>query len=350
MSAPSPFASGFIRPRLDELAQAIAERHFREHPEVLARYPEAGRQRCREDARFHLRYLAIALDAAAPELFLDYIAWTKVLLGARNVPASDLAGNLRILRETLGAVGAEGAEAVRYVDLAIERLPSMPDDVPSLLDPREPFWDVASPYLAALLRGSRRDALQVVEEAMAEGAPLRDIYRHVFEPVQQEIGRLWQTNQLTVAQEHFCTAATQHIMTRLYGGVFGGPKREQRAVAMCVGGELHEVGLRIITDLLELDGWQTWYLGASVPPAAAVQLCVDRKADVLLISATLPPHLFEVSEVIRLFRARPELASAQVIVGGRAFRSAPNAWRTIGADGYATNADDCLALLERLAS
>jgi methanogenic corrinoid protein MtbC1 len=188
--------------------------------------------------------------------------------------------------------------------------------------------------------------MEVITRALDAGTPLRDVYRQVFEPAQQEIGRLWQLNRITVAQEHYCTAATQHIMTQLYGRVFAGEKRESRAVAMCVGGELHEVGLRIVTDLLELEGWQTWYLGASVPPAAAVQLCVEQRADVLLVSATLPPHIAAVTEVIRLFRARPELAQSKVIVGGRAFRSTPDLWRTIGADGYATNADEALALLD----
>jgi MerR family transcriptional regulator, light-induced transcriptional regulator len=336
-----------IRTHLDDLAVAITDRHFARHPEVLQRYPEVGRQRCLEDARFHLQYLAVALDSGIKEMFVDYIAWAKVMLATRNVPANDLGENLRVIAGTLGQT--EYAGALGIIDAALEQLPSMPDDVPSFLDPRAPLWSTASEYLGALLRGSRGEAANVVRAALDGGTSIRDVYRHVFEPVQQEIGRLWQLNRISVAQEHYCTAATQHIMTQLYGHIFSGEKSERRAVAMCVGGELHEIGLRIITDLLELGGWQTWYLGASVPPAAAVQLCAEQKADVLLVSATLPPHIAGVTEVIRHFRGRAELSQAKIIVGGRAFRTAPEVWRTIGADGYAANADDCLALIERLA-
>jgi methanogenic corrinoid protein MtbC1 len=331
----------FIRTHLDDLATAITDRHFAVHEKPL------NRARCLEDARFHLQYLATALEADSPAMFVDYIGWTKVVLARRNVLQDDLVNNLQIMATVL----PDHPEAVDYLYAAIEQLPALPDDVPPFLDPRAPLWSVASEYLHALLRGSRIDALLVITNALDRGASLRDVYREVFEPVQQEIGRLWQLNQINVAQEHFCTAATQHIMTQLYSRIFGGAgtKKELRAVAMCVGRELHEVGLRIITDLLELDGWQTWYLGANVPPASAVQLCVDQRADFLLVSATLPPHIAEVGELVRAFQARPELERAKVIVGGRAFRMAPEVWRTIGADGFAANADDCIALLNRLA-
>lgn len=332
-----------IRATLDITAAAIAERHFATYPETLKRYPEVGRQRCLEDARFHLQYLAIALDAGSDAMFLDYIGWTKVVLARRNVPERDLVENLEILE---GLV-PEG-EPRRIVRVAIDAIPSMSSDVASMLDPRAPQWNLASAYLAALLRGSRRDAQATIMTALDEGVTLHDIYRHVFEPAQQEIGRLWQLNEISVAQEHFCTAATQQIMAQLYGKMFAGERQDRRAVAMCVGGELHEIGLRIITDLLELEGWQTWYLGASMPPASAIQLCVDHRADVLLISATLPPHIALVKEAIRLVRSRTELNAMNVIVGGRAFRVAPEMWRTIGADGFATGFDECRRILDEL--
>jgi MerR family transcriptional regulator, light-induced transcriptional regulator len=340
----STSSAALIRAQLDPLARTITDRHFAAHPELDARYPAIGRQRCLEDARFHLQYLAIALEADSPALFADYIAWAKVMLASRNIPPSDLAENLRVMAGVLAGY----ADAVRCIESAVEQLPSMPDDLPSFLDPRSPTWALASEYLNALLGARRSDAAAVITRALESGLSVRDVYRGVFEPGQQEVGRLWQLNKITVAQEHFATAATQHIMAGLYDRLFTGEKRGLRAVAMCVGGELHEVGLRIITDLLELEGWHTWYLGASMPPAAAVQLCVEQNAHALLVSATLPPHLTAVRDVIRAFRERPELAHAKVIVGGRAFRSIPDAWRTIGADGYAWNSDECLALLDRI--
>jgi methanogenic corrinoid protein MtbC1 len=326
----TPTSAETLRARLEELAVTIT--------------PVGAHPRCLEDARFHLRYLAAALEANSAALFLDYVAWAKVLLVQRRVPERDLHDQL----VTLAGALREIPDARSYVETAIDELPAMPDDVPSSLDPRAPHWALASEYLNAMLRADRTAATQTVLAAVDGGVPLRDIYRHVLEPVQHEIGRLWQLNRISVAQEHFCTAATQQIMTVLYTRMFASEQQGRRAVAMCVGAELHEIGLRILTDLLELDGWQTWYLGASVPPPAAAQLCVDQRADVLLVSATLPPHIESTAEVVRVVRARPELAEMKVIVGGRAFRNAPSLWRTIGADGYAADADHGVALAREL--
>jgi signal transduction histidine kinase len=336
-----------LQAQLDELAVLITERQLGAYPELVARYGPQGVRRTHEDARFHLQFLAAALTAGSDRMFLDYIGWAKVTLASRNVDWVLLQEHLGMAADVLTErFGSAAEDAVRLLERSRDELPAMPDDVPTFLDPRMPLWKLAHEYLATLLRGDRREAGRLITEAIARGTAARDIYRQVFEPVQQELGRLWQLNRISVAQEHFCTAATQQVMTQLYGSVFGGEKSERRAVAMSVGGELHEIGLRIITDLLELEGWQTWYLGANVPPQAAIALCVEQRADVLLVSATLPPHIAACAEVVRLFRAEPALAKAKVIVGGRAFRTAPDLWKSIGADGYARDADECLALLK----
>ena len=107
--------------------------------------------------------------------------------------------------------------------------------------------------------------MRVPKEAFQAGVKITDLYLQVFQRCQREIGRLWQLNHVTVAQEHYCTAATQLVMAQFYPYLFSRPKDGRRLVATSVAGELHEVGLRIVTDLFEANGWNTAYFGANVP-------------------------------------------------------------------------------------
>ena len=96
---------------------------------------------------------------------------------------------------------------------------------------------------------------QLVGETICveQGTPARDIYLQVFQPAQREVGRLGQTNRISVALEHYVTAATQPIMSQLYPRIFSPEKTGRRLIATCVGGELHEIGVRMVADFFEMD-------------------------------------------------------------------------------------------------
>ena len=74
-------------------------------------------------------------------------------------------------------------------------------------------------YLAAIRAGERRRAFALVDQACAAGVGLRTLYLDVFQPALREIGRLWQENEITVAEEHLATAITEIAMARLYGAL-----------------------------------------------------------------------------------------------------------------------------------
>ena len=105
-------------------------------------------------------------------------------------------------------------------------------------------------------------------------------------------------NEVSVAQEHFCTAATQLIMSQLYPHIFATVKTGRCLVATAVGGELHEIGVRMMADFLEMEGWDTYYLGGNMPAESIVRSLKDRHADVVAISATISSRVSKVTELI----------------------------------------------------
>jgi methanogenic corrinoid protein MtbC1 len=205
--------------------------------------------------------------------------------------------------------------------------------------------EVRADYIAGLVAGDRRRAMAVVEAGRAAGLGLRDIYLSVLQPALREVGRLWETGAMTVAQEHLATAITQTIMSRLAGEHFrdndGGPM----LIAACVDSERHAVGLRMICDLLELEGWNPVYLGASVPTPDLVRMVGERRPRAVALSVSLPPHLLPTQAAIGAVRA---LGAPQpiVVLGGRAVHDAALAQR-LGADFTATDAGEAVDRLRQ---
>ena len=206
--------------------------------------------------------------------------------------------------------------------------------------------EVRERYLAAVLAGSRRDAMAVVDEAVVAGLGIRPLYLEVFQPVMREVGRLWQENRITVADEHLATAITQAAMARLYDQLFaGGAQPGPLLVAACADQERHELGLRMICDVLEMEGWDTVFLGASVPVEDLVQMVVERRPQVVALSASISPHVARVREAIDGIRAAVPQGGPVIVVGGRAFADDPGLAERLGAD---LTARDAVEATERL--
>ena len=343
-------ASEAVRGQRAGIADELVSREFARHPELAARYGKIGREKSLQDAGYHLSFLAQALALNNRAVFVDYVAWVKVMLSQRKVLPADLAFHLECLAEVLREkLPADcGALAAEFVTSAVQAMPAMPEDMPTFLHAGEPLSPLAHQYFAALRRGERHLASQLVLEAVAAGTPVKEIYLHVFQPAQYEIGRLWQTNRISVAQEHYCTAATQLIMSQLYPHIFATAKNGHTLIATCVAGDLHEIGVRMVADFFEMEGWNTFYLGANTPHASVIATLVERHADVLAISATISYHVEAVRDLIHAVRQNPAVAHVRILVGGYPFNQDPELWGQVGADGSAANAQQAIALAHQL--
>ena len=333
------------------LAASAVERQYARQPGVWERYGEAGRRKAVADGEYHVAFLAEAVSADAPVLFLDYVRWARQLFEGLGFPADALQVAIQCTMDALADLATPAAFAVArpVLEQALAQLAAGGDDLPSFIMEGNPLASEARAWLDRLLEGRRTDAEGLISALVERGASLSDVYLKVFQPGLRDLGRLWQLSRITVAQEHYCTAATQLMMARLSGRLFGtrAGSSGKRLVAACVQGELHEVGIRMIADLFEMQGWDTDYVGASTPPASAARMAAGRRADVLAVSATMTYHLEELRSVVAAARqASPRL---KIIVGGRLVNLAPDLWRSVGADGSAMDAEGALDLATRLA-
>jgi methanogenic corrinoid protein MtbC1 len=204
----------------------------------------------------------------------------------------------------------------------------------------------AEKYLNYLLTGRRREAADLVGSVLDKGVDLKRIYLDVFQKTQHKVGRLWMRNEITVAQEHYCTASTQSIMALMYPRLFEGERNGRVAVATCTSGELHELGIRMVADFLELEGWDTYYLGANMPDEDVVSAVSERNADILAVSVTMPYNVNLVEKLIESVRRESGTAGVKIVVGGYPFSIDSELYRSVGADGTARDAEEALAVID----
>jgi len=302
------------------------------------RHTEESRRSSLAAERLHA-YLLEATRTGDPRLFLDLIDATLSRGGSGS--AVELAVRLEALRDSLVLDGAAD-DPLPLIDAALERTRTRIAGEMDGEDPH-PLSDDARTYLWFLRSGDREGARRFILSRIEGGDSIRDLYLQIFQPVQYEVGRLWQCNIMSVAEEHFCTAVTQSIMLELYPRIITTPRRGNTIVSCCVGQELHELGIRMVCDFFELDGWDTWYLGAGVDIDRIVEGVTERTPQILALSVTMSYHLDEAARVIREVKRRC-VPSPLIMIGGRPFNAEPTLWQRVGADLTARDASEAIAV------
>jgi methanogenic corrinoid protein MtbC1 len=104
----------------------------------------------------------------------------------------------------------------------------------------------------------------------------------------------------------------------------------------------------MVADFFEMEGWDTYYVGANTPVDSILQTLQERQADVLGISSTMHYHVNAVKVLVDQVRASDVGQRVKVLVGGYPFNLHPDLWRKVGADGCGQDAQEAVALANRL--
>lgn len=336
----------------DSFAKKILEKQFEAQPTLKEKYGEKQIQHYIEDTQFHLSYLAEAIGNNEPVLFNEYLAWAKTFF--ENLPVTDeeIIINLELLRDEIAQHLPEEMSAItnKYIDEGIEYYKTKSPLLPSFITEKNPQKEIAEKYLNSLIEGDKTSAHNLIMDAVQKGASIKDLYLNVFQVTQQETGRLWQISKISVAHEHFITAATQLIMAQLYPYMFTSTKKEKRIIVSCIQGELHEIGARMVADIFEMEGWNSYYFGANTPIDSVIGSINTYNPQVLAISTTMTFNLSSVSAMIEKVKSETALENLRILVGGYPFLISDNLWQNIGADGFAPDAISAVKLAEKLIS
>ncbi len=327
-----------------QVAEAVTDEFFVRHPDWLKRYGERGRKHGIEDAIFHQSYLSSAIESGSVAPFEAYARWTVGMLGARHIAAHFVAENIiqvgKALQPSLSTAETEFvAEFIAAGVSACENPLTAPERVPTALGETQAL------YLQAAIKGERRAAVSLALESLKRVSDIVDVYVDIFQASQYEVGRLWETNRITVAEEHMATAITQYAMAQLYQHIEPTGNQAGRMVLTGIEGEMHQVGPNMVADVLEARGWDVRFLGTNMPQNGILQAIEEQRAETVGISATVVTSLPKVVRLVKAIQEKFTSGCPRIIFGGRAFTSTPLLCRELGGSDAALDLRSALAIV-----
>jgi methanogenic corrinoid protein MtbC1 len=129
-----------------------------------------------------------------------------------------------------------------------------------------------------------------------------------------------------------------------------GKHKSTRIIALNSGPELHNIGLRMISDILELEGWHVIYLGSNVPVQSLIKAIEIEKPKFIAISVTLEYHIDSAIYTIAAIKSYFGKNSPEIIIGGSAFINYDKVCERTGADYYCISVNDIKDVIKKIES
>jgi methanogenic corrinoid protein MtbC1 len=158
-----------------------------------------------------------------------------------------------------------------------------------------------------------------------------DLYVNVFAESLHRIGKLWELNKISVAQEHMATSITQYAIAAIYPRLASPAVRLGSMVVTGVAGELHQIGANLVADSMEAHGWSVRFLGSNLPHSSVLATVEESSADVLCISTTIVANLPSVVDLVQTVRGKLKERAPKIVLGGAAYRLATKFAQEVGA-------------------
>lgn len=119
-----------------------------------------------------------------------------------------------------------------------------------------------------------------------------------------------------------------------------------RGIAGTVQGDIHDIGIKLVTTFLTANGFDITFLGVDTLSSGFVEKAKELKPDLILLSALLVTTMPRQKEVIDSLKEAGIRENVKVMIGGAVITQE---WADqIGADGYGADAAAAVAVAKKL--
>ncbi|WP_125869939.1 cobalamin B12-binding domain-containing protein [Williamwhitmania taraxaci] len=154
----------------------------------------------------------------------------------------------------------------------------------TMIEPKE--HAASKEFLALLISGNRLACSEFIHE-YSKKQTIQELYEDIIKKALYEVGELWENNKISVATEHLASSIVEAILNELYGKVISEKRINKKVVVACIESEFHQIGIKMISDVFEMNGWNSYFLGANTPIHDLIEFTRKIKPDFLAISLSI---------------------------------------------------------------
>ena len=331
----------YIQKNINEIAVKVMDRQFEKVPSLHNNLSEKQKDKFLEDVSSNLSHLAISLKVNKGEIYLKYMEWLGVLMSNMKFSLEGMLLHFQCTYEVLNEI-LQDRNSVQMHDLLKQGQKTFTKSyLRESNDNLKPLKGEIAVFITHILNDELDKARFFIEKSMEKGNDIQYIYMNLIQPSLYEIGELWYQRKLSVSKEHYLTAFLNDIMTSLY------PRYVEKhtkgtMLALCPGKEFHQIGMRMVTDFFQLDGWKTHYIGGNISNDHIMEELNQREVDIVAISSTITTNIDTVKDLINGIKNHEKFASVKIIVGGKTFNDHKDLWMEFGADAYGSNPQEAI--------
>ncbi len=298
----------------------------------------------------HLNFIKKSFYLKNSQLLLEYLYWEISTYSKMGVDETFFKKLLTYSLESIIEIKVKELESI------INIYSYMLDNFNLILEKARKFepkdYDlpnnqVFNEFLDALLKPSLSDAIKISNNYINSTKDLRFFWENILLSSLYSIGRKWSNGEISVGQEHTATSICQRVISMHYEKILDENYElpTKKVIVAVSPKELHEIGARMVSDLLEFEGYETVFFGSNSKPEEIVQSSKDELINHILVSTTLISNIDATKQLVQFLKEN--LENVKVYIGGQAYNKLKQEFiDDIKADKYIKDFNELIKVLE----
>jgi methanogenic corrinoid protein MtbC1 len=200
-------------------------------------------------------------------------------------------------------------------------------------------------FIDLILDHKDDQAIKLVINLAEQGQDVIDLYHYFLKRTLYYVGQEWMQGNISISTEHHISNLVDQLISQLSSYIDPREKNGKLAVFITPSQESHLLGLKIVKETFKKYGWQTIFIGNTVPWRDLLDLIKSRQVDLVCISMTMLSNMNNTQALMMFLREHTDL---KIMLGGQAFLLDELAIDFLKPDYHTNSKEELIDLLEKI--